>query len=97
MSGPIDAYKSYFDSLEPKARKMFNIYVRKNYHALKQPIPCFLMEKKKEEEGEGEGEGKEEGEEKEWTQEDQVIWIMHLRHYFMLNTVPSRTGTNSTV
>lgn len=86
MSGPIDAYKSYFDSLEPKARKMFNIYVRKNYHALKQPIPCFLMEK------EGEGE-----KEEEWTQEDQVIWIMHLRHYFMLNTVPSRTGTNSTV
>ena len=87
MSGPIDAYKSYFDSLEPKARKMFNIYVRKNYHALKQPIPCFLMEKEKEEKEE----------EKEWTQEDQVIWIMHLRHYFMLNTVPSRTGTNSTV
>ena len=94
MSGPIDAYKSYFDSLEPKARKMFNIYVRKNYHALKQPIPCFLMEK--EEEGEGEkGDGGEK--EEEWTQEDQVIWIMHLRHYFMLNTVPSRTGTNSTV
>ena len=90
MSGPIDAYKSYFDSLEPKVRKMFNIYVRKNYHALKQPIPCFLMEKEEEEE-------EKEEEEKEWTQEDQVIWIMHLRHYFMLNTVPSRMGTNSTV
>jgi hypothetical protein len=65
MSGPIDAYKSYFDSLEPKVRKMFNIYVRKNYHALKQPIPCFLMEKEEEEEEKEE----EEKEEKEVTEE----------------------------